>query len=297
MTRVAVLGLGIIGAGIARNLRAGGHDVVVWNRGPERAEPFREDGFAIAATPREAADGADVIVLAVTDDAAVREVALDVLEVARSGAVVVDTSTVTPTTERELGARAAERGIGWVDSPVTGGAEAAERGTLTLLCGGSDADVATVRPVLASACSALHHYGPLGAGQVVKAVNGVMLAGALLGVAEGVALARRAGLDPGAVMPTLEHGAAASWVLSHRAAFMVRGEFPPAGRMALQHKDLGIALAAAADMGLDLPGAGLVRRLEDGLVARGFGDEDISALVRALEEREEGGHAAAEADA
>jgi 3-hydroxyisobutyrate dehydrogenase-like beta-hydroxyacid dehydrogenase len=284
MTAVALLGLGSIGAGMAGNLAAA-DDVRLraWNRGVERREQAAAAGVPVAETAEEALDGAEVAILSLSDDTAVESL-LDPLQTGlAAGAVVVDTSTVSPETSRSVAARLAERGIGFVDAPVTGGAEMAQRGTLTLLCGGSDDDLATVRPVLEHVSGRIVHVGDVGAGELAKAVNQVILAGAFLGVAEGVALARSSGLDAGALMAELQEGAAASWVLSTRAAMMVDGDFEPRGRLALHLKDLRIAEQAAEQAGVELRLGSLVADLEQRLVDRGHGDKDVAAIVLAVE--------------
>ena len=196
--------------------------------------------------------------------------------------VVVDTSTVHPATAAAMAEACAARSVDFVDAPVSGGIEGAANGTLTLFCGGSAEAVAKARPVLEQLGRRIEHLGPTGAGQVTKAVNQVVLAGNYLGVAEGIAMAEAAGLDPSVVVAAIEQGAAASWVLSNRAANMVARDFPSAGRLALHLKDLGIALALARDAGKLLPVATLVAGIEQVLAAADYGDEDVSCVIRYL---------------
>jgi len=281
----AVVGLGSMGGRMAARLVAAGGEVVVWNRSPARSSALAELGAAVAATPAAAAARADVVVLAVSDDAAVRDVvegAEGVLASARPGTVVVDTSTVHPATAAAMARACAARSVDFVDAPVSGGVEGAANGTLTLFCGGSSDAVARARPVLEQLGRRIEHLGPTGAGQVTKAVNQVVLAGSYLGVAEGIAMAEAAGLDPATVVAAIEQGAAASWVLSNRATNMVNRDFPSAGRLALHLKDLGIALALARDAGQLLPVATLVAGIEQMLAAAGYGDEDVSCVIRYL---------------
>lgn len=284
--KAAVLGLGVIGAGMALNLYRAGVDVRAWNRGESRADVARRVGIPTAESAAAATSAATVTIVSVTDDDAVRKMMTGphgILATAKPGSVIVNTSTVAPATDRGLAAEAAERGLGYVDAPVTGGAEAATAGTLTLLCGGEPKHFEQARPVLEIVSRAVHHFGPVGSGQLAKAVNGVILASTLLGVAEGVALASASGLDAERVVTALRDGAAASWVLSSRASYMTSRSFPPAGRLSLQLKDLRIAVQEARRLGLELPGANLVQDMETKLVAAGWGDEDISALVRAFD--------------
>jgi 3-hydroxyisobutyrate dehydrogenase-like beta-hydroxyacid dehydrogenase len=284
MTRVALLGLGSIGAGMAGNLAAAdGIELRAWNRGMARRDRAATAGVPVTDSVEEALRGAEVAILSLSDDAAVTSVLGVLLAELAAGAVVVDTTTVSPETSRTVAARLAERGIGFVDAPVTGGAEMAQQGTLTLLCGGSEDHLAAVQPVLEQVSRRIVHVGEVGAGELAKAVNQVILAGTFLGVAEGVALARRSGLDAGALMAELKEGAAASWVLNTRAAMMVERDLAPRGRLALHLKDLRIAEEAARQAGLELRLGSLVADLEQQLVDQGHGDKDVAAIILAVE--------------
>jgi 3-hydroxyisobutyrate dehydrogenase-like beta-hydroxyacid dehydrogenase len=194
--------------------------------------------------------------------------------------VVVDCSTVSPAETTAVAARLAERGIGFVDAPVSGGSEGAERGTLTVFAGGEEADVERARPILEAFSGRVTHLGPPGAGQVAKAVNQVMIAGTYASVGEGIALAQAAGLPADALVQALAAGAAASWVLENRSANMIADSYPLGFKVGLHRKDLGIALDEAARHGLALAVAQLVAEQEDGLIADGHGNEDVSALAR-----------------
>lgn len=282
---VAVLGLGSIGGRMAARLLAAGADLSVWNRSPGRAEPLAADGARVAPSPAAAGEGAQIAVLALTDDAAVRAVVTGeggLLQAERPPKLVVDTSTTHPDTARELAQACSDRGVHFIDSPLTGGAAKAEDGTLTLMCGGDETAVDEARRVLAHLATKVLYMGPSGAGQTTKAVNQVILAGSLLGVSEGVAMAEAAGLDVESVLAALQDGAAASWVLSSRGSWMARRDFPPAGRLALHHKDLRIALDLARSVDQRLPGAELVAAMEGDLIEAGRGDDDVSALVTHL---------------
>jgi 3-hydroxyisobutyrate dehydrogenase-like beta-hydroxyacid dehydrogenase len=196
------------------------------------------------------------------------------------GGLVVDCSTVSPAATAAIAARLRERDIGLVDAPVSGGSEGAERGTLTIFCGGTDADVARARSLLEAFGSRITHLGPSGAGQVAKAVNQVMIAGTYATVGEGIALAQAAGLDLPHLVEALSAGAAASWVLTNRAGNMIADTYPLGFKVALHRKDLGIALDEAARAGLPLAVSTLVAAQEDDLMGKGHGDEDVSALAR-----------------
>jgi 3-hydroxyisobutyrate dehydrogenase len=172
--------------------------------------------------------------------------------------------------------------VGFVDAPVSGGSEGAIRGTLAIMCGATEADFARARPVLEAMGRTVTHVGSVGAGQVAKAVNQVVIAGTYQSVAEGVVLAARAGVDPARVLAAIRGGAAASWVLDHRAGNMLADDYPLGFRLKLHRKDLAIALETARAAGVSLPAAAHVAEVEDRLIASGHGNEDMSAIARAV---------------
>ncbi len=281
--RVAVIGLGTMGAPMARHLIGAGHQVTVHNRTREREEPLAALGAARAATPAEAAKGADAVLTCVSDTPDLEHVLLGpggVAEGLASGGLVVDCSTVSPSATADIAARLGERGIGMVDAPVSGGSEGAEKGTLTIFCGGADADFARAGEILNAFGSRITHLGPSGAGQMAKAVNQVMIAGTYASVGEGIALAQAAGLPIPELLEALSAGAAASWVLTNRAGNMVDDSYPLGFKLALHRKDLGIALDEAARESLPMAVTQTVAEQEDELVAAGHGDEDVSAVAR-----------------
>ena len=201
---------------------------------------------------------------------------------ARPGTLIIDCSTIAPSGSWDFAARLRERGLAMVDAPVSGGSEGAQKATLTIFVGGDAADVERARPVLAAMGKTITHVGPIGAGQAVKAVNQVILAGTYLGVAEGIVLAIRAGLDVEQVVEALGGGAAQSWVLANRSGRMLDNDYPLGFKVALHRKDLGIALDLAAQLGAALPVSALAAQLESGLIAQGHADDDMSALARAI---------------
>jgi 3-hydroxyisobutyrate dehydrogenase len=198
---------------------------------------------------------------------------------------VIDCSTIAPSGTRAFAARLVERGIGLVDAPVSGGSEGARKATLTIFVGGDAVAVERARPLLAVLGTTITHVGPIGSGQAVKAVNQVILAGTYLGVAEGIVLALRAGLDVEQVVGALSGGAAQSWVLANRSGRMIANDYPLGFKVALHLKDLGIALALAAETGVELPISELCAEIERSLVAYGHADDDMSAVARALRAR------------
>ena len=285
MERIGFAGLGTMGAAMAANLRRAGFEVTVWNRTPGRAGDLLALGATEAPTPAAAARAADVVVTCVSDTPDVEAVLFGPDGVASGlarGGLVIDCSTISPSASAGFAARLAQAGIGFVDAPVSGGSEGAKQATLTIFLGGEPADVERARPVLAAIGRTITHFGPAGSGQAVKAVNQVVLAGAYLGVAEGIVLAIKAGLDPALVAEALGGGAARSWVLENRASRMIANEYPLGFRTSLHLKDLVIALGLGREVGAAMPVAALAAQLEAGLLARGYGDEDISNLARAI---------------
>ena len=285
MERVGFAGMGTMGAAMAANLARAGAQLIVWNRTPGRAGDVVALGATEAASPAALAAGADVVVLCLSDTPDVEAVLFGpegISQGIRSGTLVVDCSTISPEASRDFAAALAEQGAAFVDAPVSGGSEGAQKGTLTIMCGGTESDVERARPILAAMGKAITHMGPVGAGQATKAVNQVILAGTYLGVAEGLVLAMKAGLDAERVVEALSGGAAGSWVLQNRSGRMIADEYPLGFRIALHRKDLGIALELARQVGAALPVAGLAEQIENGLIAQGHGDDDNSALARAI---------------
>ncbi len=283
--RIGFCGMGTMGAAMAANVVRAGFRGTVWNRTAGRAGLPVSLGAVEATSPAELARRSDIVVVCVSDTPDVEEVLFGAEGVAdglAAGALVIDCSTISPAASRVFATRLAERGVAFVDAPVSGGSEGARLGTLTIMVGGDEVAVDRARPVLATMGSSITHMGPVGAGQATKAVNQVILCGAYLGVAEGIVLALKSGLDPQAVVGALSGGAARSWVLENRAGRMIDDEYPPGFRIALHLKDLGIALGLAREVGASLPVAGLAAQIEAGLVAQGHGDDDNSALARAI---------------
>jgi 3-hydroxyisobutyrate dehydrogenase len=283
--RVGFAGLGTMGQAMAANLARAGFPCTVWNRSAGRSGPLVELGVREAESPARLAAESDVVVICVRDTPDVEEIlfgANGVAGGAQRDLLVIDCSTISPAATRSFAARLAERGVRFVDAPVSGGSEGAQQGTLSIMVGGDAEDVERARPILDAMGKTITHMGPVGAGQATKAVNQVILAGAYLGVAEGIVLAIKAGLDPETVVRALSGGAAQSWVLANRSERMIRNDYPIGFKLALHRKDLGIALGMAEETGTALPVAGLAAQIENGLIAAGHGDDDNSALARAI---------------
>ncbi|HEY3164822.1 MAG TPA: NAD(P)-dependent oxidoreductase [Candidatus Limnocylindrales bacterium] len=286
--RIGFLGLGTMGAAMAANLARAGFAVTVWNRSPGRAPELDELGVIRAAMPADVARDTDAMVVCVSDTPDVESVLFGPQGVAagsRQGQLVVDCSTISPSATRDFATRLAERGVALVDAPVSGGSEGAQKATLTIFCGGEAAAVERARPILEAMGKTITHVGPSGAGQAVKAVNQVILAGTYLGVAEGIVLAIKAGLDPEQVVGALGGGAAQSWVLANRSGRMIANDYPLGFKVALHRKDLAIALELAREMGAELPVAELASAFEGDLVEGGHADDDMSALARVIRGR------------
>jgi len=285
--KIAFIGMGTMGAPMALNILNAGYDVVVHNRHRDKEKPVVEAGAARAASPAEAADGADVVITCVSDTPDVRAILLGdngVIEGAKEGTVVVDMSTISPAATREMADILAKKGIRMIDAPISGGSEGAQKGILAIMIGGDPDDVKKVRPVLEAMGKTITHVGPIGSGQITKAINQVVIAATYLGVAEGMTLGIKAGLDMEKVVAAIAGGAAGSWVLDNRASFMVKNDYPLGFRVRLHAKDLKIALEAARELGVTLPVSAQVEQIESGLIGRGFGDEDVSALARSIRE-------------
>jgi 3-hydroxyisobutyrate dehydrogenase len=283
--RVAFIGLGTMGAAMAANLARAGFDVTAWNRTPGRTPELAGLGVTMAPNPAAAAAAADVVVICVSDTPDVEAVLFGpdgVADGARAGTLVIDCSTIAPSGSWDFAARLKEHGLAMVDAPVSGGSEGAKNATLTIFVGGDEDDVARARPVLAALGKTITHVGPIGAGQAVKAVNQVILAATYLGVAEGIVLAIKAGLDVEQVVAALGGGAAQSWVLANRSGRMLDNDYPLGFKVSLHRKDLGIALELANQLGAVLPVTALAAQLESGLIAAGHGDDDMSALARSI---------------
>jgi len=284
--RVGVIGLGIMGAPMAWNLLRAGHAVTVHNRTPARMGPLVDAGASPAASPRDVATAVDAVVTCVSDTPDVEAVVAGpggILEGARPGLLVVDMSTIAPAAARRLAAVAAERGVDFLDAPVSGGERGAIDGTLSIMVGGTRGAFDRAAPILAALGRRATYMGTSGQGQMTKLVNQVVGAATLAAVAEGVVLGARAGLDPDALIEAVGGGAATSWMLTNLGPRMQRGDFAPGFMVKLQQKDLRLVLAAADEVGAPLPLTTVVHRLLSDVEAGGGGELGTQAIVSALE--------------
>jgi len=287
---VGFIGLGAMGSHMARNLHRAGLLSGVWNRTPEKARALAAElGVAAPSTPAELAAGADAVVLCVSADQDVLDVVGALAPGLASGAIVIDCSTISADTARSCADMLKSRQAQFLDCPVSGGVEGARDATLAIMVGGAAEAFERARPVLAAMGKTITHFGPTGSGQAAKATNQIMCAGIIEAVSEAMAFAKAQSLPLDRVVETLGKGAGSSWYFVHRAPNMVRGSYPAGFRVRLHAKDLGICRDMAARFGVTLP---VVERMLDEyaeLVARGYGDEDISATYRLKSELFEGG--------
>jgi 3-hydroxyisobutyrate dehydrogenase len=280
---IGFVGLGTMGLPMARLLLRAGYRVRVHNRTREREVALERDGATRAGTPRETAESAQLVITMVADTPDVEEVVLGAQGAVHGmfpGSLLVDMSTISPASTRRIAARLADSGIAMLDAPVSGGSEGAERGTLSIMVGGEPADLERARPVLECLGKAITLVGPVGSGQLAKAINQVIIAGTYAAVAEGLTMGMKAGIDVEAALQAVKGGAGGSWVLENRGPNMIRNEYPLGFRTRLHRKDLGIALDAAHELGVPVQVAAYVAQLETGLIARGLGDEDVSNIAR-----------------
>jgi 3-hydroxyisobutyrate dehydrogenase len=282
--RVAWLCLGVMGYPMAGHLARAGHAVTVWNRTPERSWHWgQQHGGSAASDAAAAVRDASFVFVCSGDDPDLRAVAEAALPALAEGSVLVDHTTVSAEVTAELAARAAERGVAWLDAPVSGGQAGAEQGKLTVMVGGDAAAFERARPLMETYGRAVTHMGPSGSGQRTKMVNQICIAGLVQGLAEGLRFAQRAGLDAEQVVEVISKGAAQSWQMDNRARTMLRGEFDFGFAVDWMRKDLRIALAEARRTGAKLPVAALVDQLYALLQEQGHGRWDTSSLMALLD--------------
>ncbi len=284
--RVAFIGLGVMGYPMAGYLAKAGHETVVYNRTTAKAEAWVTDcGGQSAATPKAAASGADIAFLCVGNDDDVREVVFGdngILAGMREGGIVVDHTTASATIAREIHSRAGERGVGFLDAPVSGGQAGAENGQLTVMVGGDQDIFDRASPIIDCYARAITLIGPVGSGQLAKMVNQICIAGIVQGLSEGLHFAECAGLDPAIVIESISKGAAQSWQMENRWETMVAGEFDFGFAVDWMRKDLGLTLDEARGNGAKLELTELVDRYYAEVQAMGGNRWDTSSLIARL---------------
>ena len=286
MAETAFLGLGVMGFPMAGHLAAAGHSVTVYNRTASKADKWvGMHGGRKAATPAEAAKGAEFVFACVGNDDDLREICSGpdgAFAGMASGSLFVDHTTVSAAVTRELAASASERAIGFVDAPVSGGQAGAENGTLSVMCGGDEADYARAESVIAAYAKACKRIGGCGAGQLAKMVNQICIAGLLQGLSEALNFGEKNGLDGQLVVDVIQHGAAGSWQMANRHETMLRGEFEFGFAVDWMRKDLGICLRTAEETGASLPVTALVDQFYKDVQNMGGSRWDTSSLIQRL---------------
>ncbi|MCV2888425.1 NAD(P)-dependent oxidoreductase [Ruegeria aquimaris] len=286
MAKVAFLGLGVMGYPMAGHLKAAGHEVTVYNRTAAKSEKWvAQHGGAMAATPREAAQGAEFVMACVGNDDDLRGVCNGpdgVLAGMAAGSVFVDHTTVSAKVTRELYAAAKAGGAGFVDAPVSGGQAGAENGVLSVMCGGDEAEYDRAEPVIAAYARICRRIGESGAGQVTKMCNQIAIAGLVQGLAESLHFAEKAGLDGRAVVEVISQGAAGSWQMANRYETMLDDHWTHGFAVDWMRKDLGICLDTADETGASLPVTALVDQFYKDVQKMGGGRWDTSSLLARL---------------
>jgi 2-hydroxy-3-oxopropionate reductase len=285
---VGFVGLGIMGACMAGNLLEAGHELVVHNRTRTKAERLAQRGARAADSPREVAEGSDVIITMLPGPPQVEEVVAGdggLLEGAREGSLIIDMSTSSPILAQELARAARNKAVGMLDAPVSGGDVGARDGTLSIMVGGEENDFERARPLFRVMGETVVHVGGVGAGQVVKACNQIVVALVIEAIAEALVLGSKAGVDPDRVVEVLSGGLAPNKVLEVKGEKFLSHEFAPGGKVEYHRKDLGIALEAGKEYEVMLPVAAFVDQMFGVLEAKGRGGWDHSALLTLLEER------------
>lgn len=287
MAKIGFVGLGIMGGPMCRNLLKAGHSLTVYDLVPALIERAVGNGAATASSPREAAAAAEIVITMVPDGPEVEQAVLGaggVLEGARPGATVIDMSSISPLVSQKVGAACAAKGVRFLDAPVSGGEPKAIDGTLAIMVGGDEAVFREMEPVLRSMGSSVTLTGPVGAGNVTKLANQIMVACNIAAMGEALVLATKAGLDPTVVFNAVKGGLAGSTVLNAKAPMVTARNFQPGFRIRLHQKDLRNALLAAESMKVGLPLTSLVQQMLMALMNEGKGDLDHSAIVTFIEE-------------
>ena len=282
---IGFIGLGFMGKPMARNLHRAGAKMIVHNRSPEPVKELVSEGMTSAENPADVAEESDTIILMLTDTTAVETVITGkdgILEKLKDKTLVIDMGTTLMTTTKELAKKINASGAHYIDAPVSGGTHGAETGTLTIMAGGSADVIELARKIFEVLGTKTAHVGTIGAGQVAKSVNQMIVGLTIGAIAEGFSLARKAGVDEGRVLEALGGGWAGSRVLEVHGKRMVDRNFTPGAKSTIQRKDMDQAIKLASSLGLEVPATTLNRDLYDVLIQGGYGDLDHSALIKAI---------------
>ncbi len=283
---IGFIGLGIMGRGMVDNLMAAGFDLTIWNRTAGRMTPFIERGAKAASSPSEVAANSDIIITCVSDTPDVEQVILGedgVIHGASAGDLVIDMSTINPVNTVEIARQLRERGIHMLDAPISGGSEGAANGTLSIMIGGAEDDVARATPCFDAMGSTITHVGEQGAGQTVKLSNQILCVVNMLAASEALLFAKAGGVDLDKMLQAVTGGAAGSWMLANRGPQVIDDYWQPGFSIDLQQKDLRLVLGAADEMGIPVIATALCFNLYRTLQAQGHGGDGNHSIIRALE--------------
>lgn len=284
--RIGFVGLGIMGRGMVRNLLKNGFSVRVWNRTVSRSEELAQDGASIGSSPADVAAHSDIIITCVSDTPDVEQVILGengIIHGAAAGSLVIDMSTISPQATIEIAKQLNAKGVQMLDAPISGGSEGAARGTLSIMIGGAEADVARAMPAFQAMGKTITHVGAQGAGQTVKLVNQILVVGNCLAMCEAMLFAQAGGVDLEKCLSAVTGGAAGSWMLANRGPQIMRRDWRPGFTIDLQQKDVRLILKEADDLGVPVMATGLIFNLYRTLQQMGLGAEGNHALIKALE--------------
>jgi len=285
VSTISFIGLGSIGLPIAANLMKAGVKLKVHTRSRKAEKDQRLKGTISCRSPKEVADGCDVLFVCVSDDNAVENILFGrngALETLQKGSIIIDLSTISPSKSRSIAAEVFNRDVLYIDAPVTGGTEGAIAGKLTIFIGGNEGELSSIKYLLNYISENIYFFDEVGKGQEVKAMNQILVAGTYAAVAEAVAFGQSLDLPMDIVIEALGKGAASSWALLNRSFSMIKDIYPLGFKLSLHHKDLSIAFQSAKELNIDLPITLKVKEIEDQLIEQGFGSEDISVIRRSI---------------
>ncbi len=288
MKRIGFIGLGLMGTGMSKNLLKAGYPVTVWNRTASKMEPLVEAGAKAAGSPREVAENSDVVIGIVTDSPDVEQVLLGpdgVIHGAREGMICIDMSTISPITTREVSAKLAEKGVKMLDAPVSGGVIGANNGTLSIMVGGDEGVFDECLPIFEAMGKTITLVGGIGDGQVTKAVNQILVGTTMLGVAEALVFAKKAGVDVEKCHAAVSGGAAGSWQLTNNGGRVLRGDMEPGFKIKDYLKDLRIIMETAESIDMPLPSTSFFQQMYRGMQAEVIlenGTQAVSMMVEKL---------------